>query len=84
VWKGFHCSWWDFFTLIGKAACETVYINNIYEFSPYLTGNTLRHHYKAQPVNAVWETAAVFCENHTEHTDTLRGQNKFRPGYRLS
>jgi hypothetical protein len=28
-----------FFTLIGKAACESVYINNIYESSPYLTGN---------------------------------------------
>jgi hypothetical protein len=21
------------------------------------------------------ETVAVYCENHTEHTDTLRGQN---------
>jgi spore coat protein CotH len=30
---------------------------------------TSRHRYKAQPVNA------VYCENHTEHTDTLRGQN---------
>jgi hypothetical protein len=29
-------------------------LNNIYESSPYLTGNTLRLHYKAQPVNAVW------------------------------
>jgi hypothetical protein len=29
-------------------------LNNIYKFSPYLTGNTLRLHYKAQPVNAVW------------------------------
>jgi hypothetical protein len=39
-------------------------------FSPYLTGNILRLRYKAQPVNAV----AVYCENHTEHTDSLRGQ----------
>jgi translation initiation factor IF-1 len=22
-----------------------------------------------------WETVAVYCENHTEHTDTLCGQN---------
>jgi hypothetical protein len=28
-------------------------LNNIYKFSSYLTGNTLRLHYKAQPVNAV-------------------------------
>jgi hypothetical protein len=87
--------------------------------SPYLTGNTLRLHYKAQPVNAVWgnnhclfsgpygthrysvwaecrvctseeilrlrykakpvkdvlKTVAVYCENLTEHTDTLCRQN---------
>jgi hypothetical protein len=29
-------------------------LNNIYKSSSYLTGNTLRLHYKAQPVNAVW------------------------------
>jgi hypothetical protein len=29
-------------------------LNNIYKSSPYLTGNTLRLHYKAQPVNAAW------------------------------
>jgi hypothetical protein len=28
-------------------------LNNIQNFSPYLTGNTLRLGYKAQPVNAV-------------------------------
>jgi hypothetical protein len=28
--------------------------NFTYKSSPYLTGNTLRLHYKAQPVNAVW------------------------------
>jgi hypothetical protein len=27
--------------------------NYIYQSSPYLTGNTLRHRYKTQPVNAV-------------------------------
>jgi hypothetical protein len=41
----------------------------IYEFSPYLTGNILRHNYKSQPVNAVWGTVLVYCENHMEHTD---------------
>jgi hypothetical protein len=29
-------------------------LNNIYKFSSYLTRNTLRLHYKAQPVNTVW------------------------------
>jgi hypothetical protein len=29
-------------------------LNNIYKFSSYLTGNTLRLRYKAQPVNGVW------------------------------
>jgi hypothetical protein len=29
-------------------------LNNIQKFSSYLTGNTLRLHYKAQQVNAVW------------------------------
>jgi hypothetical protein len=34
---------------------KTEFIHNfIYKFSSYLTGNTLRLHYKAQPVNAVW------------------------------
>jgi hypothetical protein len=50
-------------------------LNNIYKSSSYLTGNTLRLYYKAQPVNAVWGTVAVYCENHAEHTDTLCGQN---------
>jgi hypothetical protein len=48
---------------------------NIYKFSSYLTGNTLRPRYKAQPVNAVKETVAVYCENHTEYINTLWGQN---------
>jgi hypothetical protein len=29
-------------------------LNNVYKFCLHLTGNTLRLHYKAQPVNAVW------------------------------
>jgi hypothetical protein len=35
-----------------------VYLNRIYGFGPYFTGN------RAGPVNA------VYCENHTENTDT--------------
>jgi hypothetical protein len=39
------------------------------KLSPYLTGNILRLHYRAQPVNAVcWE-------NNTEHANALCGQN---------
>jgi hypothetical protein len=30
-----------------------ILLNNIFEFSPYLTRNKLRLRYKAQPVNAV-------------------------------
>jgi hypothetical protein len=41
----------------------------------YLTENNLHLRYKAQPVNAVGEKVAVYCENHTEHTDTLCGHN---------
>jgi hypothetical protein len=39
--------------------------------SPYLTVNTLRLRYRAQLVMLCGETAAVCCENRTEHTDTL-------------
>jgi hypothetical protein len=36
-------------------ALKTEFLHNfIYKSSSYLTGNTLRLHYKAQPVNAVW------------------------------
>jgi hypothetical protein len=48
---------------------------NIYKSSSYLTGNTLHNCYKAQPINAVVEADAIYCENLTEHTDTLQGQN---------
>jgi hypothetical protein len=41
----------------------------------YLTGNTLRLHYRAQPVNAVWEIIAVYSENHKEYINTIRRQN---------
>jgi hypothetical protein len=41
--------------------------NYIYRLSPYLTGNALRLHNEAQPVNAVREIIAVYCEDHTEH-----------------
>jgi hypothetical protein len=29
-------------------------LNNIYKSSLYLTGNTLRLHYKGKPINVVW------------------------------
>jgi hypothetical protein len=47
----------------------------IQKLSPYLTGNTLSHRYKDQPVNAVRETVVVYCENHTERINALYGQN---------
>jgi hypothetical protein len=36
-----------------KAMLLKIVLNNIYEFSSCLTGNTSRLRYKAQPVNAV-------------------------------
>jgi hypothetical protein len=52
---------------------HTEHTNTLYgqnaEFSPYLTGNTLRLCYKAQLVNT------VYCENHTEDTNALYGLN---------
>jgi hypothetical protein len=35
-------------------------LNNVYKSSPYLTGNTLLPHYKAQPVNADWGNSRYF------------------------
>jgi hypothetical protein len=46
-----------------------VNLNIIQIFSSYLTENTLQQHYTHQPVNA------VYCENHTEHINTLCEQN---------
>jgi hypothetical protein len=49
---------------------------NIKEFSSYLTGNTLQvSATKPNRLMLFGETVAVYCENHTEHTDTLCGQN---------
>jgi hypothetical protein len=43
--------------IAGYCENHTEHINTLCgqnaEFSPYLTGNTLRLHYKAQPVNTV-------------------------------
>jgi hypothetical protein len=50
-------------------------LNNICKYSPYLTGT---HYISAKKPNRLMlfgETVAVYCENHTEHTDTLCGQN---------
>jgi hypothetical protein len=49
--------------------------SNVYRPRSYVTGNTSRLRYKAQPVNAVWGNVAVYCENHTARTNTLCGQN---------
>jgi hypothetical protein len=42
-----------FFTAVNILKTQFL-LNNIYKFGLYLRGNTLRLHYKAQPVNAVW------------------------------
>jgi hypothetical protein len=51
-------------------------LNDIEKSSSYLTGN--KHYVSATKPNRLMlfrETVAVYCENHTEHTDTLCGQN---------
>jgi hypothetical protein len=56
--------------------CEnhTEHINTPFgQFSSYLTANTLRLRYRAQPVMPFRETVAVYCENHTEHINTPCG-----------
>jgi hypothetical protein len=44
----------------------TFLLNNIYKSGLYLTGNTLRLHYKAQPVNARAHTV-TYWRGDTEH-----------------
>jgi hypothetical protein len=49
--------------------------NFIYKSSPYFTGT---HYFSATDPNRLMlfgETVALYCENHTEHTDTLCGQD---------
>jgi hypothetical protein len=45
--------------------------NNIYEFGPYLTGNTLRLSYKALPVNAVWGKQSLFIMRTIRNTQIV-------------
>jgi hypothetical protein len=50
-------------------------LNNINKSSSYLTKT---HYTSATNINRLMlfnETVAVYCENHTKHTDTLCGQN---------
>jgi hypothetical protein len=50
-------------------------LNNIYKSSPYLTGNTLRLRYKAQPVNAVWgNSSCLLRETYATHKYTVRAE----------
>jgi hypothetical protein len=44
-------------------------------YSPYLTANSLRLRYEPNRLMLFRETVGVYCENHTEHTDTLCGSN---------
>jgi hypothetical protein len=48
--------------------------NNILKFSSYLTGNTLRLHYKHNRLMLFRETVAAYCENYKEYTRTLAGR----------
>jgi hypothetical protein len=60
---------------LGAGACESqpaYHLNNIYKFSSYLTGNTSRLHYKAQPVNAVCgNSRCLLWEPYGTHSYTV-------------
>jgi hypothetical protein len=47
---------------------------DIYKFSSYLAGNTSHHVSTTKPNRLMLfkEIIAVYCENHTEHTDPVR------------
>jgi hypothetical protein len=45
------------------------------EPSPYLTGNTYRRDVETNRLMLFGETVAVCCENRTEHTNALCGDN---------
>jgi hypothetical protein len=46
--------------------------SNIYIYNSYLSGNTLCLRYRDNRFMLFGETVAVYCENHTEHTDKVR------------
>jgi hypothetical protein len=46
-------------------------LNNIFKSSSYLTGNTLLLATKTSRLMLFKETVVVYCENQTEHTNTL-------------
>jgi hypothetical protein len=47
-------------------------LNDIYKSSPYLTGNTSRHRYKAQPVNTAWgNSRCLLWEPYGTHRYTV-------------
>jgi hypothetical protein len=52
-----------------KLLASLIFMYILFNKPVRVTGNTLLHRYKAHPVNA------VYCENRTEHTDTLCRQN---------
>jgi hypothetical protein len=73
----------DYTVTLVKYESNTIYINplktefllnNIYKSSLYLTGNAISAT-KPNRLMLFGETIAVYCENHTEHINTLRGQN---------
>jgi hypothetical protein len=52
-----------------------MFLNSVYKFSPYLTGNTLHLSCKDQPVNRVKEIITVSCRNHTKRITRRSGEN---------
>jgi hypothetical protein len=73
----------EIYTLILALLADTLYnrinpleteffLTNIQASSSYLTGNTLRPHYKPQPVNAVWgNSLCLLWEPYGTHRYTV-------------
>jgi hypothetical protein len=57
--------------LCGETAAVCCENRTEHRYSPYLTGDTLRLHYRAQPVNAVWGKQLLFAVRTVRNTDTV-------------
>jgi hypothetical protein len=70
---GRFCSLLAVKVMVGPTVSRRISYNiGIKKSSQYLTGNTLFSPTKPNQLILFGETAAVHCENHTEHTDTVR------------
>jgi hypothetical protein len=63
---------------------DSVYLNNVYKFSPYLTGKILCLRYKTSRLMLFREIIAICCENHTDHTNNIYSVRTSQETYYVS